>query len=372
MSSRSPDWSDESSEAAAIEKDGARTIIFDPFFRRASAIIGLAAAVVVLLLFLWKVSSVLLLVFAGGLFGVVLHGFARRMSDHTPFSYGWSLLITCLLLVWVLVMAVWLIAPQVAQQVGELRNVLPQSIDRLEQQLNEFGWGEFLVDRVPEPRDMMSGGRGFWSQVTGILSSAVGILLNFLLILVFGIYFAINPGLYKRGLVRLVPQDKEKKARATLQALGQSLWQWLIGQFISMAIIGVLVWVGLSIVGIPLALGLGFIAGLTEFVPLIGPWVGAIPGLLVALIQGPTTMLYAALVYLGVQQLESNLITPLVMKKAVALPPALTISATLIGGALFGIPGILLATPLMVAIMVLVEKIYIEGVLGKKSEGVQS
>lgn len=365
LTSRSAPPAGRPDDAEGADGEHDRPLALFPFFRRAAAVTALVAAVGILLFFLWKAVEVLLLVFAGILLAVLLHGLARRLSEYAPLSYGWSLALTCASLAGLLALAIWLVAPQVSAQIGELREVLPASLDRLEEQLRAFGWGEYAVDRMPAPREVMSGGDGFWSRLTGILSTAVGMVANTLIILVLGVYLAANPGLYERGMVMLVPRDKEEHARATLQAVGHALWSWLVGQLISMTLIGVLVWLGLMIIGIPLALGLGFIAGLFEFVPLIGPWAGAVPGLLVALLQSPTKLLYAGLLYLAVQQLESNLITPLVMKEAVSLPPALTISSTLIGGALFGIPGILLATPLMVTAMVVVRKVYVEGVLGK-------
>lgn len=336
------------------------------FFRRAAAVVGLVAAVVVALLFLWKAAGVLLLLFAGVLLGVLLHGLARRLTRHTPLPYGGALAATCLLLAGALALAAWLIAPQIATQVTALKDVLPASLERLEQQLRAYGWGEYLVRQMPDdPRAFLQGNGGFWSRLTGLVSTAVGVLANVVIVVVLGVYFAANPSRYVRGLVRLVPKDKEARARRALQAVGSALWGWLTGQLISMSLIGVLTWAGLMLLGIPMALALGFIAGLAEFVPLLGPWIGALPGLLVAVLQGPTMLLYVGLFYLGLQQLESNVITPLVMKEAVSLSPVLTISATLIGGALFGLPGILLATPLVVALKTLVAHVYVEGVLGK-------
>ena len=357
-----------SSPSRTVESSsrGRNTPSFDPFIRRAAAVIGLAAIVVVVLLFLWTVAQVLLLLFAGLLLGIFLHGLAKRLKEHSPLSYGWSLSVVALALIAGLSLIVWLIAPQVASQLDQLRQILPESVNHLEAQVRQYGWGEYLIERTPSPRELLGGGEGFWSRITGVMSTALGILANVIVIVVIGIYVAVNPGLYKRGIVQLVPHQKHERARDVLGAVGHALWKWLMGQLISMTIVGVLVWIGLMLLGMPVALGLGFIAGLSEFVPLIGPWAGAIPGLLVSLMQGQ--VLYVGLMYLAVQQLESNVITPIVMKEAVSLAPALTISSTIIGGALFGIPGILLATPLTVAIMVLVQEIYVKDVLGNAAE----
>jgi predicted PurR-regulated permease PerM len=142
--------------------------------------------------------------------------------------------------------------------------------------------------------------------------------------------------------------------------LGTTLQWWFVGRFASMAVTGVLTGIGLWIAGVPMALALGFIAGLLAFVPFVGPIVAAIPGLLVGWVQGPMTALYALIVYVVVQALEGNLITPVIQKKAVAVPPALLISGQLLLGSLFGAWGLLWATPLIVVTMVIVKMLYLD------------
>lgn len=348
--------------------DGPAGTSFSRFFRRAASVVGLSLAIVVVLLFFWSIAQVLLLVFAGLLLAVLLHGLASRLSAHTPLSYGWSLALVGVGLLALLSLAGWLLVPRIADQLDQLTETIPQSIDRLEQQVRQYGWGAFLLDHMPAAEEVMRGRQGLWQRLFGVVSTAVGILANLVIILVTGVYLAASPDLYKKGIVRLVPLRARARAHEVLGAVGQALWQWLIGQFISMTIIGVCAWIGLMLLGVELALILGLIAGLLEFVPLIGPWVGAAPAVLLAFAESPTQALYVGLLFLGIQQLESNVVTPLVMKEAVSLPPVLTLTATLVGGVLFGLAGILLATPLTVAIMVLVQKLYVEDVLGDTAE----
>ncbi len=339
----------------------------DPFTRKTLIVVGITVSVILVLLFLREVAGILLIIFAGVLLAVILSGLARRLSERTPLAYGWSLLVVVILLVGVLGLAGWLIAPSVAAQMDQLGDTLPASLDQFEQQISQYKWGAYLVERVPAPSEMMGGGGRLLSRVTGFFSTALGVLANILLIIALGIYFAVNPGIYTDGIVKLVPPVSRARARQVLQDTGNALWGWLTAQLISMTIIGILTWLGLMLLGIPLALSLGFIAGILEFIPLLGPFLSAVPAILFAFTIGPTQALYVALLYLGIQQLESNAVMPLVMKQVVELPPALTLTAAVLAGALLGVPGVLLATPLLVVVVTLVEKLYVEDVLGDAS-----
>lgn len=361
--SRAETTSPERPPASPQEADGPH---FSPFTRRVAVAVGFTALVVVLLLFVWMLAQVLLLLFAGLLLAVFLNGMARRIQAHTPLTYGWALAATCMGLVAVWGVIGWLLAPAVVTQLSELTDTLPQSIERLHQELGDTRWGGFLLEQLPAPEQIVSGRQGIWTQVTGAVSMVVGMLANALVILVTGLFLAANPAQYRRGLVRLVPMSRRNRADEVLGSVGKALWGWLIGQFVAMTLVGLLTWIGLMLLGVPLALGLGVIAGAFEFVPYIGPWVSAVPAVLIALLSSPQQALYVSLLFLGIQQLEGNLITPLVMKEAVSLPPALTIAATVVAVVLFGLAGVLLATPLLVVVKVLVQKLYIEDVLGDK------
>ncbi len=162
-----------------------------------------------------------------------------------------------------------------------------------------------------------------------------------------------------------MPLEKRARAREVFIAIGRALRWWIVGRAFSMIAVGVLTMMGLFIIGLPLAPALSIIAGLLTFVPYIGPLFSAIPAILVALVEGPLVIVYVIIVYIIVQQLENHLITPLVQKRAVSIPPVVLLTAQLLIGILFGLFGVLLATPLAIVSIILVQMLYIEDVLGE-------
>jgi predicted PurR-regulated permease PerM len=188
------------------------------------------------------------------------------------------------------------------------------------------------------------------------------------LAIVGGIYLAVEPRMYREGLLRLWPAGRRDHVRETIQVVGRALRSWLQGQLFAMLVIGTLSAVGLWIIGMPSWLALGLIAGIVQFVPLAGPILAAIPALLVALSQGPQMLLYVALLYVGIQQVEGNILTPMVQREVSALPPALTIFTLVAFALLFGAVGVVLAVPLTVVGYALVAKLWVRDTLGESAK----
>jgi predicted PurR-regulated permease PerM len=224
--------------------------------------------------------------------------------------------------------------------------------------------GRWLLGAIPQPGDGADSGGGQAGTIMAVFSGTVGVLSDVAVILIIGIFGAAQAGLYTRGALHLVPSALNDRAKSLLQTLGHALRWWLVGRLASMAIVGVMTTLGLWLIGIPLALSLGLLAGILSFVPYIGPLVSVIPALLVALLEGPQMILYVLVIYVGVQLLESNLITPLVQRRAVSLPPVALLVAQFLLGIAAGLFGVLVATPLAVVIIVLVQVLYVHGVLG--------
>ncbi|NKE69971.1 AI-2E family transporter [Candidatus Manganitrophus noduliformans] len=343
---------------------------FDPgtFTKKTLIAVGITAAVAVLLLLVAVSADVLLLVFAGVLLTVLLRSLSDRLAAHTPLSEGWSLAIVILLLTGMLGLGGWLLAPEVARQADQLIQSLPRMVDQLTQRLEQYEWGRRILAQTPQAAEQFARPGGIISRVTGFFSTALGMIANLVIVLFIGLYMAINPSLYKRGVIRLVPKEKRGRAETVLNRVGYILQWWLIGRVIAMIVIGLLTAVGLGLIGIQPAMALGILAGILNFIPYIGPILSIIPPLLIAVGQGLMPTLYVAILYSIIQGFESYLLTPVIERQVVLLPPALTIAVQVLLGILLGIPGIMLASPLTATIMVLVQMLYVEDILGDRGE----
>jgi predicted PurR-regulated permease PerM len=202
-----------------------------------------------------------------------------------------------------------------------------------------------------------------WSRVANAATRTLGAVGSILLTVVIGVYLAADPSLYRQGLVRLVPPVYRARIDDALLASGHALSRWLLGQGISMLFVGLTTALGLALLGMPLAGTIGVIAGILAFIPFFGPIASGILAALLAFMQGPDQVLYVAGLCFAIQQIEGNVLMPFVQRWAVALPPVLGITAAVIFGLLFGMPGVILASPLMVVVMVLVSKLYVEDIL---------
>jgi predicted PurR-regulated permease PerM len=270
-------------------------------------------------------------------------------------------------------LSIYLLAPSVAEQVRNLREDLPKSIENVIAYLSNYSWGKLILEQMPSGGEVMEkvNNSGFISRVGGYFSSTLGALTNLALMLLLSIYLATEPKIYIKGFTKLFPKERRKRVREILYEIGETLTWWLIGKGASMLFIGVLTWIGLSIIGVPLALSLGLIAGLLSFVPNFGPILSAVPAILLAFVDSPKSALYVLILFIVVQLIESNLATPLIERRTVELPPVLTIIAQLALAVLFGAVGLILATPILAVVMVLVQTLYIQDVLGDNDTDVE-
>ena len=321
--------------------------------------IALLGGLVLLLLYL--LSSVLLLVFAAVLIACVLRGGASAIHRWTGLSEGWALVLLIVVLLAVSGGAIWMRGPEIADQATQIADNFVQQAERLEEYVLGTDWGSRLANKV---------GGSSWSilgKVTGYVPTLAGSLLGLgstLVILVAtSLFFAASPALYRDGLVRLLPLTWRARGREVLDDMGETLQLWFVGQFVDMIAVTLLTGLGLMLLGVKLAVTLALIAGLLNFVPYIGALAGSLPALLVASSQSPTLVLYVAILVAAVQMLEGNVIAPLIQKRTVSLPPALTILSQTVLGTLFGLLGIILATPFAAAAMVFVRKVYVESTL---------
>jgi predicted PurR-regulated permease PerM len=357
---------------------------------------------------LYFAIDLLLLLFAGVLFAIFLRTLAEWVSQYTRLSPRWGLLVVVLVLVGLGVGLARFTAPQLAEQVDQLTETVPVAIEQMTERIEEYAWGEWLVRQVRSALQDFGvgdnaggdggggrGGRGAGGQaggggpgaagddagengdqgggmggsrvittaqtIVGMLTSAI---ISAVIVLFVGLYLAFDPDTYRRGVLRLVPKRHRRRGAEVLGVVGYTLQWWLFGQLIAMLVVGTVMGVGLAVLGVPLALALGVLAGLLEFIPTFGPILAFIPALLLAFQQGTDTALWVLGLYAVLQTGEAYLLTPLIQQRAVHLPPVLTIAAQVFLGTTLGPLGLLVAVPLVAVILVLVKMLYVEDKLG--------
>ena len=326
------------------------------------------------LVMVWKLSFVLLMGFVGVLVAIALRMSANYLSRWLPISPTLGVFLVLALVFLALMALIMNAGPQITQQMRQLIAALPEAWRQVMAWLSTSTLGNLVIDQVSEGARAAQAGQGTSpsaSTFTGILgflrgtlNAATGSIANLVLIVTVAIFLAINPGPYIQGALQLVPIHHRRRASAILKELGDKLWSWLAGQSLDMLVVAAMSGFGLWMLGIPLALALGIIAGITNVIPYIGPFLGGTPAVLFALTQGPREALYVLILFIVLQQLEGNVIMPLIQRRAAGLPPVMTIFGVIGFGVLFGLPGVLVAAPLMVVAMVLVQRLYIEDVLG--------
>ncbi|HKO68712.1 MAG TPA: AI-2E family transporter [Burkholderiaceae bacterium] len=324
----------------------------------------LAFAGVVLLLIVFAVD-ILLLLFASILLAILLRSLAEPLAARLRISPRWAVLVVVAVLAASLSIIAWVIAPSIGEQVRELRASLPEALQRLQQELSRFVWLEVFLDTAQQ-FDGTGAPPQVASKVTSAVSGTLAALGNTVLAIVIALYLAVEPRPYIEGTVRLFPLAYRARAREVLHAIGETLRWWLFGKAISMALVGTAVFIGLIALGVKMAAALALIAALLDFIPNIGPLLAFVPAALFALLQGPTQVLYVALLYGAIQTVEGYLLTPLIERRTVKLPPALTLTALLVGALFFGWLGLLLAAPLTAALLVTVQMVYVEDTLGER------
>jgi predicted PurR-regulated permease PerM len=345
------------------EKSGHETSAFE---RRVLLVIGTFLPILIIIALFWFLADILLVIFAAILLAILLSSltdFTARWL-HLPRTVSLFTVIGFFLLL--AGVTAWQLAPRLIEEFQQLFENVAASLRQLQLQLQSRTWGQALLRQIPDGGELMSGLGNILAKTPGVISRTIGIIGSFFLFLVLGVYLAANPGLYQRGIIRLLPISRRPRGKEILDEIASILRWWLIGKVAEMAVIGTLTALGLWLIGIPLAFILGVIAGLLNFIPYLGPILSFIPPLLLAIGQGPTAVLWVVLLYTTIQTLESYFLTPQIEKRSILLPPAVILTAQVAMGVLMGALGLVLADPLVAVISILIQTVYLEDILGDR------
>jgi predicted PurR-regulated permease PerM len=317
--------------------------------------VAIVALLVIGILVLKIAFNVLLMVLAGSLIAVYFHGLGDLIQKKTRLNRTLAMTISIAGTFILLAVIIWFIGAKIQQQVAELSNTLPHTVSTFKAKLNATPAGQKILEYSSGDNS-----KQLMTTIQTFLGTSFGVLGDMYIILFLGIFFTASPSLYKNGILLLIPEKNKEVAGHVMNRVSLSLKGWLKGMMLSMVLITILITVGLSIIGVPVALVLGVITGITEIIPNLGPLIAMIPGVLLSFTIGTGTAVIVSLLYIVSQTIVANIVTPLIQKKMINLPPALTLISQLIMGALSGALGIILAVPLLAILIILVDELYVK------------
>jgi predicted PurR-regulated permease PerM len=327
-----------------------------PFDKKIWITVKIVVLTIAILLIFQSTFRIFLLVLAGSLIAIFFRSISDKIQRLTKLKESISVGIAIVASLLIVAGLFWLIGAKVQTQINELSETLPKTIDHLKNQINSSSLGENVMNKLTSSNSINKA----QSFVGKFFESTFGIFGDLYVVLFIGIFFTISPKIYANGFIQLLPIKKQEKGKQILKRLNEQLRKWLKGKLFSMVVVFILTAIGLAILGMPLWLVLALLAGLISFIPNFGPLISLIPAVLIALLESLTMAALVIGLYALIQFIESNFITPFVQKKLINMPPALIIISQLIMGVLTGGWGLILATPITVILIVLVQELYLK------------
>jgi predicted PurR-regulated permease PerM len=333
-----------------------------------------------LLLFTWTFAATLFLIFAGVLLGVALNAMTNMLGRVVKLPHSLRLTIVGLVLAGLLSGIVFLGGATIAQQTTVLTNTIKSQLVNVKAFLERNGVDTGFFDfgslnaapsdsaapaaqthNLPSAGTIASSGGAIFSQSLKLILGTVSAVGNFFIVLFLGLAFAVQPGVYRNGLLFMAPAKHRARATIIIDRIGWTLERWLIAQIITMAAVFFVTWIGLAIIGIQSSFILGIQAGLLAFIPTVGAILGGVIVVLASLASGWVAALSAFILFLGVHALESYVLTPIIQRQALDIPPATLFAFQILLGVVFGIWGLALALPLMAIAKVMIDHFKAEG-----------
>jgi predicted PurR-regulated permease PerM len=313
--------------------------------------------------FLYYIKDVIFIILIAVLLALIMEPAVDKMQKESkiPRVFGAGILFLSVFIV--LGMIIYTVVPIIAKEIGQLAINLPQYINRFNIEYLATSQQNFGI-LSSNFQDLSNGvSTSLATATSSFLTGAIGFfggILSVILVLVIAFYLVIEDNGIEKFVRASAPENLQPQFLRIVRKIENKMGRWFIGQITLGIIVGLLSFIGLSIIGVPYALALALIAGVFELIPYIGPTLSAIPALLIAFTISPSAMAFVFILYFFIQEFENHLIVPKVMEKSVGLHPVITIFAALIGGQLAGIPGIILAVPVATIISIILEDVKYE------------
>jgi predicted PurR-regulated permease PerM len=316
---------------------------------------AIVCVMLIILLIVRVAFNILLMALAGSLIAIYFHGLAELIIRKTKMNRKASLFISIAGTIILLSAMTWFVGAKIQIQVAELSNTLPQTINTAKVKLSKTPFGQMILKYTSGDNSQK-----LLDTATTFFNTSFGIVGDLYIILFLGIFFTADPSLYKNGIIFLFPARKKPAGRIILSRISVALKGWLKSILISMLLISVMIAVGLTMIGLPGTTVLGLITGMLEIIPNFGPVIAMIPGVLLAFTISTKTAIIVALIYISCQTIVASIVTPLLQKKIIKIPPALTFLSQLIMGTLSGVMGIILAVPLLAILIITIDELYVK------------
>jgi predicted PurR-regulated permease PerM len=323
-------------------------------FKRTAIFVAVALVPVLV----WLLFDVILITIGAILVAILLTLGAEPFTRWFKFPRAIALIISGCIIVSIVGVAAYLFGTRAVAQLQQVLHLANQSVDNIRAGWQGSELGRLLLSHVQGANFSLT------NVVTGLFSVSLAFITALVIVVFGGIYLAAQVGLYRDGLIQLLPHRLRANGAETLEDISNALRLWVLGQVINMVLIGLLSTLAAWLIGLPSPFALGLIAGLFEFIPYVGPILGAIPAVLVAATEGLDTVLWTIAAYTLIQQMEGHLIAPLISREMVYIPPLVLILGIVAITTLFGLQAVIFAAPIAVILFVAVKKLYVRDSLG--------
>jgi predicted PurR-regulated permease PerM len=319
---------------------------------------------------LWQIKQLLLLLFTAIILATSLNILVENCQK-LGMRRSYAVLLSTFSLIAILAGFIWIVVPPFVDQFQQLAFLFPQGVDKLNTWLDLLSerLDPRLIDLLPDTEELTKQLQPLIQEFLGgglsFFYTSLGVLLSILLLLVLTLMLLANPTPYRQGFIRLFPSFYRRRVNEILNLCGEGLQAWLVGILFNMVVIAVLSFIGLLILGIPLALSQAMLAGLLTFIPNVGPTLSVLSPMAIALLDAPFKSVLVLIVYIIIQQVESNILTPVVMAQQVSLLPAVTLLSQVFFTTFFGFLGLFLSLPLTVVGQIWFKEIIVKDILDR-------